>query len=248
MLDVHQPHHFAHTWKDFWIHLGTITAGLLIALALEAGVEALHHLHQRHELERELREETTRNLQYSRDEMQYFGDRITIVARRLVLAQATLSGRSALSAGVPLLPPAKNYPRHQRPDTAVWDNASRNGTTALLPEVLAQVYTDTYHNAEIAALNSDEIGKNAQDIAAFRRSIPGQTPSAGELDPKQLSPAQLEQYLDLERKEYSLTRSAYARWRSLGYSMDCILSEPASIAGQGECTRKKRAEDGPVPF
>ena len=51
MLDVHIPH-ATHTWKDFWIHLGTITAGLLIAISLEQSVEKLHHLYQRHELGR----------------------------------------------------------------------------------------------------------------------------------------------------------------------------------------------------
>jgi hypothetical protein len=34
MLDVHAPHGAARTWKDFWIHLGTISIGLLIAIGL----------------------------------------------------------------------------------------------------------------------------------------------------------------------------------------------------------------------
>src|SRR6185437_483876 len=54
MIDVHAPHGGLHTWKDFWIHLGTIALGLLIALGLEQGVEYLHHLHQRHQLEASL--------------------------------------------------------------------------------------------------------------------------------------------------------------------------------------------------
>ena len=45
VIDVHAPHGGMHTWKDFWIHLGTIAAGLLIAISLEQGVEALHRLH-----------------------------------------------------------------------------------------------------------------------------------------------------------------------------------------------------------
>jgi hypothetical protein len=32
MLDVHPPHEAAHTWKDFFIHVGTICVGLLIAI------------------------------------------------------------------------------------------------------------------------------------------------------------------------------------------------------------------------
>jgi len=42
VIDVHAPHGGLHTWKDFWIHLGTITLGLLIAISLEQSVEWVH--------------------------------------------------------------------------------------------------------------------------------------------------------------------------------------------------------------
>ena len=45
MLDVHAPHESIHGWRDFFIHLATITIGLLIALGLEATVEWMHHRH-----------------------------------------------------------------------------------------------------------------------------------------------------------------------------------------------------------
>ena len=61
-MDVHAPHQPLHTWKDFWIHLGTITIGLLIAISLEQSVEGLHHLHQRHQLEEDLRAEAAKNI------------------------------------------------------------------------------------------------------------------------------------------------------------------------------------------
>jgi len=57
MLDVHAPEHNIYTARDFLIHLLTITAGLLIALGLEAGVEAFHHRHQRIEAETMIRDE-----------------------------------------------------------------------------------------------------------------------------------------------------------------------------------------------
>lgn len=60
MLDVHMPH-ATHTWKDFFIHIATITVGLLIAVSLEQTVEWVHHLHQRHQLEADLRAEAARN-------------------------------------------------------------------------------------------------------------------------------------------------------------------------------------------
>lgn len=44
-MDVHPPHGPIRSWKDFTLHLLTITIGLLIALALEAAVQSLHHRH-----------------------------------------------------------------------------------------------------------------------------------------------------------------------------------------------------------
>jgi hypothetical protein len=58
MLDVHPPHEAVHTWKDFFIHVGTICVGLLIAVGLEQGVEAIHHQHERKELRKSLNRES----------------------------------------------------------------------------------------------------------------------------------------------------------------------------------------------
>ena len=41
-MDVHAPHQPIHGWKDFWIHLVTITIGLLIAVGIEGLVERYH--------------------------------------------------------------------------------------------------------------------------------------------------------------------------------------------------------------
>jgi hypothetical protein len=49
MLDVHAPEHPLTTRKDFFLHLFTITIGLLIALGLENTAEWVHHVHQRRE-------------------------------------------------------------------------------------------------------------------------------------------------------------------------------------------------------
>jgi hypothetical protein len=49
VLDVHAPHEPIHGWRDFFIHLATITIGLLIALSLERVVEWQHHRHLAHQ-------------------------------------------------------------------------------------------------------------------------------------------------------------------------------------------------------
>ena len=61
MLDVHAPHETVRTWKDFCIHIATITIGLLIAISLEQAVEYLHHRHQATEMAEKLRAESLEN-------------------------------------------------------------------------------------------------------------------------------------------------------------------------------------------
>jgi hypothetical protein len=61
MLDVHAPHATVHGWRDFFTHIATITIGLLIALALEAGVEGLHHRHIVREARENIRREIAQN-------------------------------------------------------------------------------------------------------------------------------------------------------------------------------------------
>jgi hypothetical protein len=60
MVEVHPPEAGIHSFRDFLLHLLTITIGLLIALGLDAGVEKLH--------QRSLRIEATENI---RQEMEH---------------------------------------------------------------------------------------------------------------------------------------------------------------------------------
>jgi hypothetical protein len=60
-LDVDPPHAPIRSWKDFTLHLLTITVGLLIALALEAAVQSLHHRHMVKEARANLRREVVEN-------------------------------------------------------------------------------------------------------------------------------------------------------------------------------------------
>jgi hypothetical protein len=61
MLDVHPPHHAAHTWRDFFIHIATIVVGLCIAVGLEQTVEHIHEHNQVKEARAMLREEREAN-------------------------------------------------------------------------------------------------------------------------------------------------------------------------------------------
>ncbi len=61
MLDVHPPHEKMHGIRDFFLHLFTITVGLLIALALEGCAERWRHLELRKEADANLRQEIRDN-------------------------------------------------------------------------------------------------------------------------------------------------------------------------------------------
>jgi len=61
MLDVEPPETPIHGTRDFFVHLFTITVGLLIALALEGSVGAMEHHHLRLEAEANLRQEIRDN-------------------------------------------------------------------------------------------------------------------------------------------------------------------------------------------
>src|ERR1700733_1469764 len=61
VIDIHPPHEPIHGWRDFFLHLTTITIGLLIALSLEGCVEWQHHRHLVHEAEASLRTEIQSN-------------------------------------------------------------------------------------------------------------------------------------------------------------------------------------------
>jgi hypothetical protein len=61
VLDVHAPHEPIFGWRDFFIHLATITIGLLIALSLEGCVELWHHRSLVHEAEASLQIEIDAN-------------------------------------------------------------------------------------------------------------------------------------------------------------------------------------------
>jgi len=67
VIDIHPPHEAAHSWRDIFVHLATITVGLFIALSLEGCVEWQHHRHLVHEARANIRTEMQDNLSSIRD-------------------------------------------------------------------------------------------------------------------------------------------------------------------------------------
>lgn len=177
--EVAHPEHAIHTWRDFLIHMGTVCLGLLLALFLEQGVEALHHHHQRLRLEEDLRAEAQRN--------------VTILQRHLdINIPAMLDYRAwlitvrtapARNGFVDLtLPSHKNNEGHglTAPERNVWPVAKSSGSISLLLEAEAQAYARVDFEAEEDEKMVDQIraassGLSEFELASGFRLQPGAT-------------------------------------------------------------------------
>jgi hypothetical protein len=154
MLDIHPPHHAATTSRDFFIHIATITIGLFIAIGLEQTVEAIHHLHQRHQLEEHLSDELRGNLRRDEDDFRKFAE---IRAYLLELKSAVSARRAGKPS--PASPPAATDTRRQQipfaPSIAMWEAAKLDATITQLPTKEIQLYNSLIlqHDLIFAAIN-----------------------------------------------------------------------------------------------
>lgn len=138
MIDVHAPEHGIHGVRDFFLHLFTITVGLLIALGLEAGVEEVHHRHQREQAETMIRQEIKDNradvvkMQGTlKDEMEDLVNVLTFIDARLAHQPTDASKlRVQYSEG-----PLKD---------AAWRTASATGAVAYMDYGTVEKYAGCY--------------------------------------------------------------------------------------------------------
>lgn len=137
MLDVHLPHGKLQGFKEFFLHLFTITIGLLIALGLEGWVEYEHHRHLAHEAEDGLRAEIAHNAQ----QIGYIHQKLIDEQKQLEADQTELAkwrvhprkhGSMSLSFALQFM------------DDMSWKNAQNTGALALMPYKDAQNFSDIY--------------------------------------------------------------------------------------------------------
>jgi hypothetical protein len=140
-LDVHAPHHPIGGWKDFFVHLVTITVGLLIAVGIEGCVE----LHREHKLVREARETMREEIQHNSDQMK---DAV------LKLDQQT----ALMKKNIETLTRIQENPKDKAAQDAqinadfsivglretAWKTAQTTGALSFMPYAEAQRYSDVY--------------------------------------------------------------------------------------------------------
>lgn len=163
-MEVHPPHAPLHNWKDFWIHLGTITIGLLIAISLEQSVELVHHMHQRAQLEDDLHAEGVRNLDLVAENVQIFEAwRAYMMAVRHTVDSTSQSGGKTIIP-YPIQP---KIPTPAAPSDAVWATARESTLIELLPRQRAEIFARLYRQHELAIKESDVLATARFEVVAF---------------------------------------------------------------------------------
>jgi hypothetical protein len=138
MLDVHAPEHGINGARDFFLHLFTITIGLLIALGLEAGVEAIHHRHQREEAETLVRREIENNL----NKLQDGAPQAIAELHQMSRVLQTLVARAQSQPGALN---EKDFVFHEAPiQDAAWRTAASTGALTLMNYAEVERFSDAY--------------------------------------------------------------------------------------------------------
>jgi hypothetical protein len=147
-MEVHPPHEPIHTWRQFFLHLFTITVGLLIALGLEAAAEAIHHRHLLHQAERDLRKEMVDNHEHLfKDERQLkvatqqFTDNLRLLDA--LRAHAAVKGELSF------------HWYWDGMQSSAWDTARDTGALALMPYEDAQGFAVVYGQQDIVNRESE---------------------------------------------------------------------------------------------
>jgi len=231
MIDIHPPHKSDHTWTDFFIHIGTIILGILIALGLEQSLESLHQRHQLHEL-REGAITDARIYLHDVDQNRAANTRqVEDLTTRIQQVQAAISQRH------PLPPPA------YRPALAIstirLGNLSAAKASGLI-NLLTKDEISSTGDAEVGVVKSEALKERAQEAAtkraAFEQRFQTEFPS-GPFDFSRITPAQLDEYLGL------LLDERVRRTETLAYLLLMHRGTEAYLSGQHTLEELRAAEE-----
>jgi len=198
MLDVHPPHEAAHTWKDFFIHVGTICVGLIIAVGMEQTVEFFHHNHQRHQLEQDLRTEAESNREVIARDLKMQSLEPWFEQAIAEVAQSPQGSKLHLA-----LPPAPCLPgtigtaqyRYFAPSEAVWTTAKESSLLTLLPVEQGRMYARLDHNYELLGKVREDVYRGCNTIEAMQDRFAQRAPASASLN-WTLTPEQAEHLAD----------------------------------------------------
>jgi hypothetical protein len=234
MLDVHAPHEVIYGWKSFFIHIATISIGLLIAIGLEQTVEALHHRHQLDELHESLRQDAQKVIADSAKVVAVESQRVDRLSARAQQIKAAIDSRQPVAP-----PPSPVQPGAvwDVPDSPAWRAAKSSGLLSLMRQEEIEVY------GEVDFLLSEvQMAYQARVLAIKRRrDFEYEFDRGGVLDLSGARPDDLRRYLTLIVDERSATQ-AFQHW-----SAEIGRVESAILHGEQNLEKIRAAEHASPP-
>jgi hypothetical protein len=163
MLDVHAPHESVHGWRDFLLHLVTITIGLVIALGLEGCVEWQHHRHLVHEAEQSLHAEIQSNARLLTDITADIHTQQAALKHDLeVLDFAIKNGKFPTHASMLINFHISTF------DNVSWSTAQSTGALGYMDYATAQEYSSIYQTQNFFDTSEEQTARDASlSLAPF---------------------------------------------------------------------------------
>ena len=205
-MEVHAPHEPIHSWRDFFIHIVTITIGLLIAIGLEQTVELLHHRYLVKEARENIHREIENNEKTVEKNLGYLQDDANLMKLDVTKARTLRDNPNALEHG--------DFESTYAWDTfgdSAWTSARDSGALTYMPVEEVQRYDDVYEQQNLL---------NAQANDIFTKQLQLVTPFIMEDDPSKIKPDDLHQLL-------RDSASAYLRLSTLHQLLDALGKEYA---------------------
>lgn len=178
MIDVHPPEHRISGKRDFFVHLFTITIGLLIALGLENAAEAWHHRHQRREAEENIRVELERNRATVKDGL----PKVIAETKQMVEVMKILEERSRNSAPEGDISVMAVRFEQSPMNDAAWRTASSTGALSYMPYEEVQRFSGAYKEQEMIDAASRRTLEDYLELGPYWPIWKGET-SLKSLDP-----------------------------------------------------------------
>ena len=169
-MEIHPPHGSIHTWKDFLIQLGTITAGVLIALSFEGLREWRHE----RALVREARETIAREIADNLKEIETgnadIGKRQANIDQLIGLADAVLNKKPSEIHEITVGYAIADL------NAAGWQTAERMGALAHMDYAEAQRYAHVYGIQQLFAEHQRRALEHATSALVLLRGNPFDAP------------------------------------------------------------------------
>ncbi len=156
MLDVHPPNEAVHSWRDFFIHLITITIGLVIALSLEGCVEWRHHRNLVHEAQASLQVEIKANARELQKVLNDVREDQKILAQDVVMLRKIIANPKVPNQDTP------NIQFHLPSfDDVSWETAKSTGALSYMPYEEAHRYSDIYNQQGLVDVAEGQAERDA---------------------------------------------------------------------------------------